>query len=169
MCGQDSEGVTYTADGEYDDVGEMPCGMNLCCSASGWCGVGFNLDLLSLQQTNYRRPQKPSATTPTPSTGPYLARPVTVLATSPLLLHAQRVVVARTAGPSVTTNLGTYALESATPRLRSNSTRKASPTFSTHSPSSIQRPSRSPLPTTMTSSRCVSLPIFPRTVISRLG
>jgi hypothetical protein len=47
MCGQDSEGVTYTEDGEYDDVGEMPCGMNLCCSASGWCGVSSNLAGLS--------------------------------------------------------------------------------------------------------------------------
>jgi chitinase len=25
--------------GEYSEDGEMPCGMNLCCSTSGWCGV----------------------------------------------------------------------------------------------------------------------------------
>uniref|UniRef100_A0A0C4DIB2 chitinase n=1 Tax=Fusarium oxysporum (strain Fo5176) TaxID=660025 RepID=A0A0C4DIB2_FUSOF len=25
--------------GEYSEEGEMPCGMNLCCSASGWCGT----------------------------------------------------------------------------------------------------------------------------------
>jgi hypothetical protein len=67
MCGQDSEGVTYTADGNYDDVGEMPCGMNLCCSTSGWCGVSFNVDFPS-GKTNYRRLQKSSVQTPTPST-----------------------------------------------------------------------------------------------------
>ena len=28
--------------GEYSENGEMPCGMKLCCSAMGWCGVsGF--------------------------------------------------------------------------------------------------------------------------------
>ncbi|KAF5664348.1 chitinase 3 [Fusarium heterosporum] len=25
--------------GEYSEEGEMPCGMNLCCSATGWCGT----------------------------------------------------------------------------------------------------------------------------------
>ena len=25
--------------GEYSENGEMPCGMKLCCSAMGWCGV----------------------------------------------------------------------------------------------------------------------------------
>jgi chitinase len=25
--------------GEHSENGEMPCGMKLCCSASGWCGV----------------------------------------------------------------------------------------------------------------------------------
>jgi chitinase len=31
MCGVDSEN------------GEMPCGMQLCCSAMGWCGVSGSL------------------------------------------------------------------------------------------------------------------------------
>ena len=25
--------------GQYSENGDMPCGMKLCCSASGWCGV----------------------------------------------------------------------------------------------------------------------------------
>jgi chitinase len=25
--------------GEYSENADMPCGMNLCCSAMGWCGV----------------------------------------------------------------------------------------------------------------------------------
>jgi chitinase len=25
--------------GEYSENGEMPCGLKLCCSAMGWCGV----------------------------------------------------------------------------------------------------------------------------------
>jgi chitinase len=25
--------------GEYSENAEMPCGMKLCCSAMGWCGV----------------------------------------------------------------------------------------------------------------------------------
>lgn len=25
--------------GQYSENAEMPCGMNLCCSAMGWCGV----------------------------------------------------------------------------------------------------------------------------------
>ncbi|KAH7202713.1 glycoside hydrolase superfamily [Fusarium redolens] len=40
-CG---EGCTSNCDakamcGEYSEEGEMPCGMNLCCSATGWCGT----------------------------------------------------------------------------------------------------------------------------------
>jgi chitinase len=27
--------------GEYSENAEMPCGMKLCCSAMGWCGVSF--------------------------------------------------------------------------------------------------------------------------------
>ncbi|KAL3593209.1 hypothetical protein FPOAC2_07503 [Fusarium poae] len=40
-CG---DGCTSNCDakamcGEYSEEGEMPCGMNLCCSATGWCGT----------------------------------------------------------------------------------------------------------------------------------
>jgi len=27
--------------GEYSENADMPCGMKLCCSAMGWCGVSF--------------------------------------------------------------------------------------------------------------------------------
>ncbi|KAF5026826.1 hypothetical protein F66182_1110 [Fusarium sp. NRRL 66182] len=41
FCG---DGCTSNCDatamcGEYSEEGEMPCGMNLCCSSSGWCGT----------------------------------------------------------------------------------------------------------------------------------
>lgn len=29
--------------GEHSEFAEMPCGMKLCCSASGWCGVNIYL------------------------------------------------------------------------------------------------------------------------------
>lgn len=43
--------------GEFSENAEMPCGMNLCCSATGWCGVSCPaskiLDMVELETDRY--------------------------------------------------------------------------------------------------------------------
>jgi len=48
--------------GMYSEDADMPCGMNLCCSATGWCGVRPNRYLGPASANGVRLPL-PIATT----------------------------------------------------------------------------------------------------------
>jgi hypothetical protein len=149
----------------------MPCGMNLCCSATGWCGVSLHHQPVHYAQlTNSTlRPPQPFATTQIPYTRPSPAKPVTEAATSSHPPHAQREVAAQTDEQSDTINLGTSAPANVTLRHPSSSTPKATPISSTLSPSSTPSLSSWLLLTTTMSSRCASSPTCPRVASLRLG
>ncbi|KAK4176845.1 hypothetical protein QBC36DRAFT_378170 [Triangularia setosa] len=108
--------------GEHSQLGRMPCGMKLCCSASGWCGVSTqHISLLSLLERlltgiifAYLSLRRSTATTPTPYEARYPARPATVPVTSQACPRALMAVAAPAAVTSVTTSHGTSATGSAT-------------------------------------------------------
>jgi chitinase len=47
--------------GEHSEKGEISCGLNLCCSATGWCGVsGFTVGYFQCWNVRQRRCHKVS-------------------------------------------------------------------------------------------------------------
>lgn len=97
--------------GEYSEDANMPCGMKLCCSATGWCGSKYALlhPLGSKDELNTDDLQqlRSTATTRILCMALCLARLDTARVPSLANLPVPKEAEAQRGEPSVTINLGT--------------------------------------------------------------